>query len=290
MKRLSRGVAVLAGLTAALPMQGNILDFLFGRRAIEVITTTEMTPEGRLLRRPTQQEPIYYVPVSLGFQDLGGAVGGEKIPPKDEAIRTIVKTLAEQGYRPLTSRGPAPSLVLVLMWGTLNADMDFGFDPDLPARQVNQQQIFKFLGGYKFGYSDRDFDPMIPSVTGLDYMNYDARELYDISTDDFFVAAVAAYDYQSMMAKKKKLLWVTRISCPSRGYELSEVLPTMLVGAGPNIGRDTPRPVWTRAAKDFKPTVTLGGPKLLEYLDDKRLPVIESTPNKTNDKGQGPKR
>ena len=59
--------------------------------------------------------------------------------------------------------------------------------------------------------------------------------------------AIAAYDFAAATRKEKVLLWTTKISCPSRGLALPETLPVMLALAGPNIGRETPKPVSVRA-------------------------------------------
>ena len=63
----------------------------------------------------------------------------------------------------------------MLAWGTLNADLEYGMDPDLPPQQRNRQQIIKFLGGYKAGFSASDFDPLTPPLGGLSFMDFDAR-------------------------------------------------------------------------------------------------------------------
>jgi hypothetical protein len=272
-----RSVAlVLLALVGAAPCaRAGLLDFLFGKRDIEVITVTDMSPEGRLFRRPTPESPTYYIAASLGFRDLGGVIGGEKQPPNDDVIRTISKVLAKQGYLPATDQSPAATIVLALAWGTLNADLEYGMDPDAAPRQRNRQQILKFLGGYKMGFSNADFDPLMPSLGGLSFHDFDSRALYDISSEDFYVAVIGAYDAAAMAKKQKKLLWTTRISCPSRGFWLPDVLPTMMAISGPNIGREMARPAWINASEKYKPDVKIGDPVLVEYLDKGTLPVVD---------------
>ncbi len=68
---------------------------------------------------------------------------------------------------------------------------------------------------------------------------------------------------------------MTRIAAPSLGFELGEVLPAMLAIGGPVFGRDTPKPVWVNADDRFKPNVTLGELKLIEYLKEK--PPVKDT-------------
>ena len=255
--------------------RAGLLDFLFGKHEIEVITITDMTPEGRLLRRPTPEHPTYYVAASLGFRDLGGVMGGEKEPPKEDVLRLLSKVLAKQGYLPATNQSPPPTLVLMLAWGTLNADLEYGMNPDLPPVQRNRQQILKFLGGYKMGFSDRDFDPLVPSLGGLSFMDFDSRQLYEITSEDFYVAIISAFDLAALTKKQKKMLWTTRVSCPSRGFWLPDVLPAMMAISGPSIGREMTRPTWVNASDKFKPDVQIGDPVLVEYLDKGLFPVVD---------------
>jgi len=272
-----RYLPALFAISLALvpPVRGGLLDFFTRRPDMQVITVTDVTPEGKAWRPPTPESPVYYVAVSLGFKDLGGAVGGDKIPPKEEITQNITKVLAEQGYLPATDHSPAPTIALVFTWGTLNADYDYGFNPDLPPRQINRQQILKFLGGYKLGFSDQDFDPLTPPITGLSFKGYDASNLYDMTEEDFYMTIVIGYDLEALKKKQRKMLWITRISCPSRRYWLGEVMPTMLSVAAPNIGRETAKPVWVNASDRYKPSVKLGDMQLLEYLEKGKLPVIE---------------
>lgn len=272
--RLPLVLAVM--LLAAASAHGGILDWLFGRNGVEVIAVTDMTADGRQLRAPTPENPVYYIPFSLGFQDLGGIVGGEKPPPKEDVLRQISAALAKQGYLPATETSPPPTIVLAFAWGTLYADYFYGPNPDLPPQQLNRHQILKFLGGYKMGFSETDFDPLMPSTIGLTLMNFDSSTFYDLAKEDFYVAVVSAYDLEAIRNKKKKLLWMTRISCPSSGYFLPEVLPTMLTVGAPNFGRESDRPVWFRASDKYRPEVKLGELELLEYLGSDPLPVVEA--------------
>jgi hypothetical protein len=268
--------AIAAGLffasSFAVSHSAGLFDWLFGRRDVEVITVTDMTPAGRLLQPATPQNPVYYVAYELGFQDLGGIVGGDKIPPKEEAKQIITKALAMQGYLPATQDTPAPTLFLTLTWGTLNTELFFGGNPDLPPRQLNRQQILKFLGGYKVGFSDGDFDPLLPPLGGLSVVNNEAQTYLAAAEDDYYISVVAAYDLRSVIAAKRQLLWITRISCPSRGFWLHDVMPTMLAIGSPHFGRESVRPTWVNASDRFKAEVRMGD---LKFLDGD----APSTPN-----------
>lgn len=263
----SRLLLCLIQLLAFLPLQAAPLAFLFPKRRMEVITVTDMTAEGKKLQPPTPANPVYYAGFSLGFNDLGGLMGGEKIPPKEDMLRTITKVLAEQGYKLAGKNTPAPSVILAYSWGTLYADTGFNFKGR--SRPRNQLQILGFLGGSKLGFSNNDFDPMTaPLGGGLMFKDADATDFLMMSTDDFYIATVAAYDFAALMqAKQKKLLWITRISCPAKGYWLADVMPTMMSVAGPNIGRETAKPVWVNVSDKYRPSVTLKELQFLDYMN-----------------------
>jgi hypothetical protein len=265
---------VIASLAAPQLRARGFLEFLLGRHELEVITVTDMTPDGRALPTASVEHPQYYIGASLGFRDLGAPVGGIKEPPPKDALRFIAAELTKHGYLPATTKSPPATLVLAYTWGTLNAD-DFRPNPDLPGRVRNRPQILRFLGGKKIGFDDNFFDPLTAPVTGLQLMSYDAQSLYEISSEDFYIIVVSAYDLDALRQKKKRLLWMTRIATPSLGFDLGESMPAMLAIAGPHLGRETARPVWVSASEKFKPNVKLGEIQLVEYLDGAPLTVVE---------------
>lgn len=273
-----RIVIAISGLLVAWACHANVLDWILPKHDVQVITVTDTTPVGALLRRATPTHPVYYIAVNLGYRDLGGIIAGDKIPPKEAMVKTIAKVLAKQGYIPATKANP-PSLVLVWMWGTLYVDkFDTGSDLFSDGQQVNRSQMLRFLGAYKLGMISKNPEPFSDTfyLPGLSGHGADADSIYDISGDDLYVAGIAAYDFRSFMQKKKVLLWTTKISCPSLGLTMDETLPAMLTIAGPNIGRETVTPVWVNASDKFKPEVKIGDPRLVEYLDNGKLPIIDA--------------
>ncbi|HEY0946702.1 MAG TPA: hypothetical protein VGD81_15590, partial [Opitutaceae bacterium] len=248
----SAGFVVALALAVVPVTRAGFFDFF--KHDFEVITVTDMTPEGRLRVPPTPANPAYYIPVSLGYRDFGGIVAGIKAPPKEEVYRAVGKVLSKHGFLPATEKTPAPTLLLVFAWGTLNADYDPGvtFEGATFEVQRNRHQILKFLGGYKLGYSEHDFDPLTAMPGLLVHRSYEAQALNDVATEDFYVAVVSAYDLDAARHKQKKLLWMTRMSCPSIGFAMPDVLPAMLEVGGPNIGRETDRPVWVNVSDHFK--------------------------------------
>ena len=270
MSSASRASLLLVALLAAFsPLRANrIIDFLLPRNELQVITVTEMTPEGQKFAPATPARPQYYVATSLGYQDFGSVIAGIKAPPPAEVQRLIGAELAKRGYRAASEETPAPTLVLAYAWGTLNAETLTG-DAGAPNAQLNHAKIVAFLGGKKVGLDDHALDPFGAPAPGLAVASFDARDLSDIAREDFFVIVVSAYDAESIRQHKKKLLWMTRISAPSRGFELADIAPAMLKIASTHFGRETERPVWMTATEKFKATVTPGELKVVGYEEDK---------------------
>lgn len=271
-------VAILA--LALLPPAGHasLWDLIRSHRDLEVITVTDVSARGNLLTPATPAEPQYYIAASLGFRELGGAMGGISAPPQADVLRLIAAELAKQGYLPATPRSSAPSLLLCYTWGTLNAVRFPGLDPEFPPVQHNHAQIVRFLGGRKVGIDDDYFHPLLQPVIGLQAYNYAAQTLLEVAREDFYVIVVSAYDLDAVREKRRRPpVWTTRIAAPSLGFRLADVLPAMLAIGGRQFGRDTPRPVWINASDKFTPNVTLGELQLVEYLGDDPLPVTDAS-------------
>jgi hypothetical protein len=173
----------------------------------------------------------------------------------------------------------------------MNTDRMFSFNPDdTEGQQVNRRQLLRFMGAYKLGLVSKEpsalqDDMMLP---GLLFRDADSEMIYDLSSEDLYVAAIAAYDFAAAERRQKVLLWTTKISCPSRGLVMSETLPTMLAIAGPYIGHETAKPVSIKASEHFKPEVKIGDPTVVEYIEKNQLPVIDA-PADAKKKASAPK-
>ncbi len=278
----TRLAGVLALVWAQVPAASaaGVLEWLFPRPELRVVTVTDTTPAGALRRPVSPAQPAYYTAVSAGFRDFGGIVAGEKAPAKEEVFRAMARVLARQGYLPATAEHP-PSLLLLWTWGTLNTDRMYSANPDdIEGRQVNRNQLLRFMGAYKLGLVAREpgaavFDPMLP---GALFRDADREVLSDLATEDLYVAAIAAYDHAAAVRSQKVLLWTTKISAPSRGHAFAEVLPSMLALAGPQVGRETARPVVVTAGERFKAEVKIGDPTVVESGEPPAVSVTEVAP------------
>jgi hypothetical protein len=281
--RPARRVAgVLALLVVPIPVASaaGVLEWLLPRPELRVVTVTDTTPVGALRRPVSPAQPAYYVAVSAGFRDFGGIVAGEKAPAKEEVFRAMARVLARQGYLPASAEHP-PSLLLLWTWGTMNTDRMYSANPDdIEGRQVNRNQLLRFMGAYKLGLVAREpgaagFDPMLP---GALFRDADQEVLSDLATEDLYVAAIAAYDHAAAVRSQKVLLWTTKISAPSRGHAFAEILPSMLALAGPQLGRETARPVVVTAGERFKAEVKIGDPTVVGSGEPPAVSVTEVSP------------
>lgn len=279
LRRLA-GILALGGATLPDASAAGVLEWLFPRPELRVVTVTDTTPAGALRRPVSPAQPAYYVAVSAGFRDFGGIVAGDKAPPKEEVFRAMARVLARQGYLPASAEHP-PSLLLLWTWGTMNTDRVYSANPDdTEGRQVNRRQLLRFMGAYKLGLVAREpgaavFDPLLP---GALFRDADQEVLSDLATEDLYVAAIAAYDHAAAVRSQKVLLWTTKISAPSRGHAFAEVLPSMLALAGPQVGRETPRPVVVTAGERFKAEVKIGDPTVVGSGEPPAVSVTEVAP------------
>jgi hypothetical protein len=280
--RAALAVGVLL-FTATPAFPAGLLGWLF-HRDVQVITSTDATPSGALLRIPSPANPVYYKAQNVGYRDFGAAIGGDKRPPPEEMTRTIVQVLATVGYLPADAQH-RPTQWIVFTWGTLypkfltrQDDPRWGQLPDANV-QINNTQMLRFLGGEKLGLgSQHSDDPMVGSL--LRYQSrfaFDSakKAIWDVAGGDLYMVALAGYEYFETQPEHPKLLWKTKISCPATGLVMADTLPTMVVIAAPFIGRATSRPVWVNAADKLKPSVRFGPLKVEEYLGSGELPVHE---------------
>jgi hypothetical protein len=278
MRSMARNLMLLfIALALRVESRADFIDWLFGKRDIQVITNTQMSTAGQKLPEASKAAPQYYIAVSSGFHDFGGVVGGIKAPPKDRVLKLIAAQLAKRGYLPSTGPSTPASLVIFLTWGTLNADRE-NFFVDSPTVIRNRSQILAFLGAKQLRFDDSYFSASAtPPIVGLTMLDFDARNLYEAASEDFYVIAASAYSPESIARKKPELLWRTRIACFSLGFEFDDVLPAMVSIGGTQFGRETTAPVWESASERFKADVKSGEIELVEYLQDKdkQIPIID---------------
>lgn len=232
---------------------------------------TDMTAAGRQAVRPTPGHPAYYISVEGGYREMGAVVAGQDPPPIQAMQRNLTKALAGQGYLLAKifvtkgSRGQpetmafsrVPSLVVVSNWGYLNPIVRQGtVQPDQPYQVVqNEKEMLGLAAG--------DTLTHLPSPG---WLQTDAM-LQEAEQPRYFVV-VSAYEAKSYLTERRKvLLWTTKMSLASAGVTMRQVMPTLIAGGAPLLGRETRVPKWINLPSVPGGTVILGAPELKDYLD-----------------------
>lgn len=282
-----RFISLLIALTGCTPLaRAGLLDWLF-HHDVEVIVDTDITPEGAKLPPASMEHPVYYVGVSLGYRDLGGLIAGDKLPSKETMYDWIAKALAKQGYLPANAVHP-PTQIVVFTWGSLYVQW-FSGNPDMPV-QMNRGQLLRFIGGEKLGLISKY--PTFPEIEfgpELLYLRPAAEKFRIAASDDLYMAVLLGYDFRAVAHKERRLLWRTRIACPSRGLVMADTLPTMLSIAAPLIARETEVPAWIRASDKYKPVVKIGDPVVEEYLGSGPLPIVDDSKSQSGERKKSKK-
>lgn len=280
-------LAAVAATGLTLSAHAGILDWILPKHDVQVIAVTDTTPAENLRRMPTARDPQYYVLVNGGYRDFGGIIAGDKVPQKRAMVQAIANVLSKQNYLPATKAHP-PSLLLICMWGTMYRETLPSMNPDLPDQQTNRNQLLRFLGGYKLGLVAKDpqDDLMTPYLPGALFHTADMDMIDELSSEDLYVIAIGAFDFDALKRKQKVLLWTTKISCPATGLQMDETMPTMLALAAPYLGRETKVPVSISATDHFKPDVRVGAPRFIEYLEKNPVPVIDAPSAKAAPNGR----
>lgn len=218
-------------------------------RTFEINVNTGRGPDGKGFVPPTPKDPVYYYPLVAGWTEKGALVAGETKPPTKPVVHQLARALADQGYLVIDREHPVPTLLLVLHWGYVNPEFsDLGTPDSSEPTIYNRKEMIALLGGHTLGMLDLDFE----------------REavIQGASENRYFVS-ISAYDFAAAREKKKVLLWSTRMSTPSDGVRIAEVLPGLISRGAPFIGRETIRPAWVAAPLAREGIVEIGTPRVV---------------------------
>lgn len=240
--------------------QPNFFDW-FLRRDTQVITVTDRTDAGRALREPSREKPMYYEALILGAIDHGRSVANLQPPPKRDMVKLIVKLLADQGYYPATP-AHAPEILIAFSWGTMSGQSGMALS---------------FMGGEKLDVM-WELEPLSLQTTGRALTRHlrsaTADFVVDAMQSGLYVISIQAFDEQEAIAGRTKLLWHTKVSCPSQGLDFGATLKQMAREAAPFIGRETAKPQLT-VAPIREGRVDLGELKVLEAINPDKLPITD---------------
>ncbi len=235
---------------------------------LEITVITEMTEAGRRLTPPTAQAPAYFESFTSGPRHLGESAGNHATLKPEEIERILVRALATNGYLPAKLPAHPPSLLILYTWGShsLLTEGD-SENPVLSGEQVARNLLDRaaLVGGEKFAARLLDLfnqaDAMsvatrAPTPPGgepvftpglIEFMNpvsqfkrSDPKNefLVEQAASNVYYVVASAYDYQSVVAKRRLLLWRTRMTVAADGVSQEQTLPTLVLSAAPYFGRD----------------------------------------------------
>lgn len=229
---------------------GGFLGFL-ARREPDILTVTDVTDEGRSWPSPEPGKPVYYEAISFGTRNFPG-LPGDPSPNPRAMLNLIVKTLAKQGFVRATKKGEA-KVFLSIAWGYSRANLS----------------ALGFLGGDKLDLMwELESGPALsPNVLRRGFRGMDEMKIMEAANSDLYIASIQAFDLVALDAGTKKLLWHTRIACEATGITMADTMPTMIIAAGPFIGRETKKPVWRDLTDLRKANIDIGEVKMLEFVD-----------------------
>lgn len=245
--------------------------------AISVIT--ELTEEGKRIKPPTPDHPIYYYAASVGYRHEGQGVSEEGKISESEVEKRITAALRFENYLPTTKDHP-PEVAIFYFWG-VHSKLDKG-DPetgDGNFRDVGYHNLLSraaLVGGDKF---EKDLAQALnrqsmmggPSPSILDpvyrFANRDdlTRNLMEQVLDDCYYVVISAYEGAALARGERKLLWRTKMSTPAQGVSLIETTPALIASGRSFIGRPMNGPSIVGKRIDRAGKVELGDLKFKGY-------------------------
>lgn len=233
---------------AALDARAGVFDRYWG----DCVVVTDMTEAGRALKPASPESPVYFLGEIYGGRL--GSLHGDQLPDPKEMGRFVAKILAKQGYLAAQPGVHEPELFLVLQWGRINS---------------RSGDSLWFLG-----YNPRDdiAAPVFPGLYGLEFFRrpFRTREVETVleyAEEDIYGFIISAFEYKSARTAEPVVLWQTRIGLAANGKGMSEALPVMAQVAGPQIGRETTKPVLVNAKDRY--STKLGELEFIGFEEDK---------------------
>jgi hypothetical protein len=212
-----------------------------GRLILEAVDVTEA---GKKIQPPTPEHPTYYLPLFLGYKDVGGHEPYYMRPPPADAEiqRHLTTALAKQGYV-VANKDVQPTIVLVFEWGTVAPRVMGG-------RVLNVSE----MRAYVAGAAGRDLDrhgAYYPELSNLAARHY---------------LLVTAFKYRTAVEEPEVMLWRAHVTTAHWGNYLDEVLATLITRAAPILGKAVkPGGAWTPRI----PRVIVGTPEVVEGAEKK---------------------
>jgi len=261
---------------------------------VDYAIVTEMTDEGRKLPEPSFDQPVYYIPHSMGQRDVGDAYGGTKPIPYAFLEKQLNNSLASNGYRLADTEHP-PTQVLFFSWGMHNkidtsiddtdtadsSDDGSGDSGDSgdggssfasssladTSSYANLLSRAKIVGGQKFAneYAQAMMDG--GNAMRIFSQRDDNTETlcYEVQNECYYLL-VTAVDVEALKQNQRKVLWTTTISTVSQGVSFDSTLPIMVNNASWFFGRETNGAEIVRKRAYKSANVNIGEAQVVEYM------------------------
>jgi hypothetical protein len=261
---------------------------------LELTVITELTEAGKKLPPVSSQAPVYFELFSSGPRHLGHAQGNEVTLKQEEIERLLTRALAANGYLPAAPPTKPAALLILYTWGAHNLLTEGDEEnPTLSGEQVARNLLDRaaLVGGEKFAKrlldlfqqadtmsvaasarpppgGEQVFTPALMEFTNPVSMfkRADPKNefLVDQAASDVYYVVASAYDHQSVSAKRRVLLWRTRMTVAAQGISQQQSLPTLVLSAAPYFGKDMPEPEILSKRAVREGTVEVGTPTVVE--------------------------
>lgn len=235
---------------------------------LELTVVTEVTTEGKKRTPASPEHPQFFQLHSTGYKQHGDLPGGEKTLPPADLEQALLRSLATNGYQPVTAGQPF-SLVIVYGWGTHYTLAEGDEENPVVGREQMMRNLLDraaLVGGVKFAREVRemleqsadmnsaasaqlatDGAPPISAGVMLFANPVNLFKLRDVrneilltqAANDVYYVVASAYDARSVADGNRILLWRTRMTVGAAGVSQSLSLPALVRTAGPYFGRET---------------------------------------------------
>jgi hypothetical protein len=141
----------------------------------------------------------------------------------------------------------------------MNPQIDDVGDAENPQQQFwNQREMLALVAGN--------------TLKNIGIFDFKRDDVVQAARDERYFVVVSAYDFAAAKEKKKKLLWQAKLSTPSNGVSLAEVLPSMISAGGPHFGRETKLPELVNAPLAKEGKVEIGTAIIVDETEKNAAP------------------
>ena len=187
---------------------------------ILIVSDTFGNEEGAV--RPSKEKPVSYMIFIGQRRDMGATIAGIKAPTKEEIEGMIHRTMQSQGFVPRDVGEEVPEIFVVYTYGSayVPTDPSEGIEFDEGTGEfsgqtavpdtIGEREMFALAGGAKVLQSGGN--------------RLDVEAVQEAAEIDRLFIMIAAVNGPKYHEGKKEVMWRTRISIPSRGFNLPNYL------------------------------------------------------------------